>query len=205
MYPLIIFFVAILGVFMLLNKSQKNDLGTKSQKIPKIKIQNNLKKKIKVYSLPEKNYTSFIKPDKIKIDKEKIKPGETESLKVEKNCIIIVYIDENLFSMHKLDENIPQKLYVGGMITKNIPESTSRVPIKDMPEIIIHNLTKTSLNLFTGYGYSQSIINVPAETNITYQGRDQEGIQTGVIIKSDLFQDVKLCQKITDLYYIGIY
>ncbi len=89
-----------------------------------------------------------------------------------------------------------RELFLGQVIVKKQYMATSYWPIKDMPEIRIHNLTGVPLS-FNGH-----IVAPPREMTV-YSGREQSGIAAGMELYNDegIFDKFQIKRPITDIYY----
>ncbi len=104
-------------------------------------------------------------------------------------------LDGKIFADYVLTLN-EQILYIGLVTTKYQYMATSYWPIKDMPELRIHNLTAVPLS-FNGH------IVVPPREMMTYEGREQSGIAAGFVMNNDedIFLPFQIRRPVTDIYY----
>lgn len=131
---------------------------------------------------------------KICVGKSRI--GAREMIKVpNKNVSIFRFMNgENIIGDYIANDEC--FIHVGQTIAKKQFMATSNVPIKDMPEIRIHNLTGVDLT-FNGH------IHVPARCMKIYTGKEQSGIAAGFTLQNneELFEPFCLKNIVTDIYY----
>ncbi len=104
--------------------------------------------------------------------------------------------DKHIVGDYMIGGHIPDNIYIGQVITKDNVRTTDYWPIKDMPEIRIHNLTGIPLQ-FNGH------IVVPPRQAITYTGREQSGIAAGFVLQNNenIFKKFQVKRPVTDVYY----
>lgn len=105
----------------------------------------------------------------------------------------VVKIKNELFGRYAI-KGTEQQLIVGDIVTKLQHMSTSYVPIKDMPELRIHNLSNMDL-LFNTH------IVAPSKQMTVYTGIEQSGISTGFKLCNNLYSSFTIVKPVTDIYY----
>lgn len=118
------------------------------------------------------------------------------NLDLSKHTVIRFIWYKHILGDYYVGDNFPKELHVGQIVAKYQYMSYAYVPIKDIVDLRIHNLTGIPL-CFNKH------IQSPPRQMITYTGREQNGVYTGFTLDNcnNLYPPFVLKRPVTDIYY----